>query len=122
MERATPERRTLRHMLSIVAMFGLVVGVLAITGGSASGTYRGKNGRIAFATDSGNSPQVIKTMKRDGTDLHRVVAHATGPDWAPDGSKIVFGRDHASGCSIGGLRSIAKAPPQFLPLGSTHQE
>ena len=51
MDRAARTRRTSRRMFSIVATFGLVVGVLAITGGSASGTYRGKNGRIAFATD-----------------------------------------------------------------------
>ena len=76
MARATRERRAIRRMLSTVAMLGLVVGVLAATGGSASATFPGRNGRIAFATDTGTGPQVIKTVKRDGTDLTRVAAHA----------------------------------------------
>jgi Tol biopolymer transport system component len=106
------------------------VGVLGFTAGSASGTYPGKNGRIAFATDTGNSPQVIKTMKRDGTDIKRVVAHALSPDWAPDGSTIVFERDRRSGCSIQisnpngsgivdltGTRSGCEQDPSFTPDG-----
>jgi Ca2+-binding RTX toxin-like protein len=69
----------------------------------ASATYRGKNGRIAFATDTGNSPQVVKTVKPDGSDLIAVAWNAVSPKWAPDGTKIVFTRMHASGptsCSI----------------------
>jgi TolB protein len=117
-------------MFSILAMFGLVAGLLAVTGGSASATYSGKNGRIAFATDTGTSPQVLKTVKRDGTDLTRVVAHAVSPHWAPDGSKIVFERDHPSGCSIQisnpngsgvvdltGARSGCEQDPSFSPDG-----
>jgi Tol biopolymer transport system component len=116
--------------LVALTVCGLVVGVLAITGGSASATYPGKNGRIAFATDPGTSPQVIKTVKRNGTDLKRVVAHALNPDWAPDGSKIVFERDRTDGCSIQisnpngsgvvdltGTRSGCEANPSFTPDG-----
>ena len=58
-------------MFSIVVLVTLVVGVLVMSGDPASGSYRGKNGRITFATDSGDSPQVIMTMKRDGTDMRR---------------------------------------------------
>jgi TolB protein len=120
-------------VLALLATMGLVVGVLAISGGSASATYPGKNGRIAFATDSGSSPQVIMTMKRDGTDLQRVAAHAVSPHWAPDGSMIVFERDHTSGptfCSIEisnpdgsgivdltGARSGCEQDPSFTPDG-----
>jgi Tol biopolymer transport system component len=107
-----------------------VVGVLAVTGGSASATFPGKNGRIAFATDTGSSPQVIKTVKRDGTDLTRVAAHAVSEDWAPDGRTIVFERDHKGGCSIQlsnpngsgivdltGSRSGCEQDPSFTPDG-----
>jgi len=130
MAKATRERRAIRRMLSTVAMLGLVVGVLAVTGGSASATFPGKNGRIAFATDTGSSPQVIKTVKRDGTDLTRVAAHAVSEDWAPDGRTIVFERDHKGGCSIQlsnpngsgivdltGSRSGCEQDPSFTPDG-----
>jgi Tol biopolymer transport system component len=134
MNRATCERRSLRRAVSILAMFGLVAGLLAATAGSASGTYRGKNGRIAFATDPGDGrPQVIKTMKRDGTDVRRIVSHAVDPNWAPDGSAIVFERDHTSGptdCSIQisnrdgsgivdltGARTGCEQDPTFTPQG-----
>ena len=100
MDGVARERRTPRRMLAILTVFGSVVAVLAITGGSASATFPDKNDRIAFATDTGTSPQVIKTVKRDGTDLTRVVSHAVDPDWAPYGSKILFERDHKGGCSI----------------------
>jgi Tol biopolymer transport system component len=89
-----------RRMLAVLTVVGSVVAMIAITGGSASATFPGKNGRIAFATDTGSSPQVIKTVKRDGTNVRRVVGHATDPNWAPDGSKIVFERDTKGGCSI----------------------
>jgi Tol biopolymer transport system component len=117
-------------MLAILTVVALVVGVLAVTGGSASATFPGKNGRIAFATDTGISPQVIKTVKRDGTDLTRVIAHAVDPDWAPDGRTIVFERDHKGGCSIQisnpngagivdltGSRSGCEQDPSFTPDG-----
>ena len=130
MAKATREHRAIRRPLSTVAMLGLVVGVLAVTGGSASATFPGKNGRIAFATDTGSSPQVIKTVKRDGTDLTRVAAHAVSEDWAPDGRTIVFERDHKGGCSIQlsnpngsgivdltGSRSGCEQDPSFTPDG-----
>lgn len=133
MDIATRVRRTPRRRFSIVAFLMLLIGVLAITAGSAGATYPGKNGRIAFATDSGDSPQVIMTMKRDGTDMQRVVARALAPDWAPDGSTIVFDREHAGGpvfCSIeiarpggGGIvdltggRHGCEADPSFTPDG-----
>ncbi|MDP9317927.1 MAG: hypothetical protein M3O94_02405, partial [Actinomycetota bacterium] len=73
---------------------------------------------------------MIKTVKRDGTDIKRVVAHAVAPDWAPDGSKIVFERDDTSGCSIQisnpdgsgivdltGARSGCEQDPSFTPDG-----
>ncbi len=52
MDRATRERRARRCILSILTVVGVVAGVLAITGGSANATFPGKNGRIAFATDT----------------------------------------------------------------------
>lgn len=130
MDRATRERCTPHRMLAILMVVASVVGVLVITGGSASATFPGKNGRIAFATDTGSSPQVIKTVKRDGTHLTRVVAHALNPDWAPDGRTIVFERDHTGGCSIQisspngsgivdltGSRSGCEQDPSFTPDG-----
>jgi Tol biopolymer transport system component len=90
-------------MRSLATAVVAVICCVLFSTAPAHATYRGKNGRIAFATDTGNSPQVVKTIKRDGSDLATVAWNALDPNWSPDGTKIVFTRVHATGptvCSI----------------------
>ena len=133
MGRGTRQRRTLRRTFSILATLGLVAGLVGLSAPSASATYPGKNGHIAFATDPGTGPQVIKTIHPNGTKLQWVVSNALNPNWAPDGRTIVFERDHASGstsCSVEisnpdgsgvidltGARSGCESDPSFTPDG-----
>lgn len=132
MEGATRERRAPRRMFSMLATVGLVAGLVGIVAPSAHATFPEKDGRIAFATDPGTGPQVIKTVRRNGTDLQRVVAHALNPDWAPDGSTIVFTRVHGTDTcgsieisnpdgsgivDLTGARSGCEHDPSFTPDG-----
>ncbi len=74
--------------------------VLATT--PATATYHGKNGRIAFATETGG-PQIVRTIKQDGSDRVTVAWNALDPNWSPDGTKIVYTHVNATGptaCSI----------------------
>ena len=73
MDRVTRERRTSRRMFSVAATFGLVVGALAITASSASATYPGKNGRIAFYANKGDNPMTwIFSISQWGTHLRQL--------------------------------------------------
>ena len=77
MERATRERRAVRRMLSIVAMLGLVVGVLAFTAGSGSPAHAkvpGTNGQLVFARyDPAIDDSHVFTVNPDGTHEHQLL-------------------------------------------------
>lgn len=57
----------------------------------AFATFKGKNGRIAYAQDRGKGSEIY-TMKPDGTDRRRLTQEggAWFPSWSPDATKIVF--------------------------------
>jgi len=81
----------------------LIVALMSVSlllAAPAHATYHGRNGRIAFATDTGNSPQVVKTIKRDGSELTGIAWNAFDPNWAPDGTKIVFARFHEGALTV----------------------
>ncbi len=69
--------------------------MLLLSAPPAHATFRGRNGRIAFALDRGSGAEIY-TMRRDGTDRHRLTNQdrsAWFPYWSPDGTKIVFELD-----------------------------
>lgn len=127
-------RRTHRCRFSIVAMIGLVLGLIAITGGSASATYPGKNGRIAFYANKGDDPMTwIFSISEWGTHLRQLTdTHdptAFHEDWSPDGTQLAFEFDkggnnieltNADGSGIrnlSGNRHDCETEPSFTPSG-----
>ena len=93
MERATRERRTLRRMFSIVVISATMLMTVGVP--PAHATTPGKNGRIAFAMDTGSGAQIY-SIKRNGTDLRKltnVSGDALFPDWSPHGRRILFADD-----------------------------
>jgi Tol biopolymer transport system component len=67
----------------------VVAAALALLAGSAQATFEGRNGRLAFATES---PPGLFTARPDGTDATTLSAEGTVPTWSPDGSKMVFAK------------------------------
>jgi len=70
----------------------VVAGSLMAVAPSASATFPGRNGRIAFVLGNANGNTEIATIRPDGTGLR--VLTATGdngaPAWNPSGTKIAF--------------------------------
>ena len=102
---------------------------------TASATYPGHNGLIAFQADTGSGSQIY-TVRPNGHDLRQITqgpGEAVQPDWSPDGRKIVFEFDrpnpppfcsveimNADGSGITDLtgdRNGCEAQPSFTPNG-----
>jgi TolB protein len=101
---------------------------------TAEAAYPGSKGRIAFVRDG-----QVWTMRADGTDQVQLTSGTTtadGPQWSPDGTKILYTRYCGSGCKrevrvmnadgsgdahvFGGpVASIDAYSPAWSPDGST---
>jgi Tol biopolymer transport system component len=90
----------LTHRLAILSgIVALVVGPLAAP---APATYRGPNGSIVFAADTGEGYHLY-TIRANGKGLHEISTppgDAINPDWSPDGSTIAFELDKPTRCVI----------------------
>jgi Tol biopolymer transport system component len=70
-----------------------------------TGTTRGNPGDLVYWKEIGGHQRLF-TARSDGTGEHqltRIEGEAGGPDWSPDGRRIVFGVDHPEGppgCSV----------------------
>ena len=74
------------HVLA--AFLALVMGTVAIA--SASASFRGSPGRIAF-DDGRTFPSKIGSMNSDGSDVRILTERGDHwPRWSPDGSRLVF--------------------------------
>jgi Tol biopolymer transport system component len=85
----------LRRMLILAS---LVVAACSALSAAAHATYPGTNGKIAFSTDGDPNGSVeIFIVNPDGSGetqlTHGEFGHAGGPNWSPDGSKILFQGD-----------------------------
>jgi Tol biopolymer transport system component len=89
---SAPERRLFRKALIAISLTSAACVTVSMLASSASATFRGKNGRLAFSLDRGSGSDIY-TLKRNGTDLRRLT-HLDGdaryPDWSPHGQRLVF--------------------------------
>jgi Tol biopolymer transport system component len=131
---AQKEGGVMRRVVSTVVVIAALAAFAIAT--PAQATYPGKNGRIAYVLQRGDHWQ-IWTIKADGSgrrQLTHVDGSAVAPDWSPDGRRIVFEFDHASGpvsCSVeimdrdgsnvrdltGGQAKACDGDPSFTPNG-----
>ena len=97
-----------RHLVRFVFTSGVVL-VMLLAPASASATFPGKNGRIAFTANSD-----VYSVNPDGTGLTQLTpndgrfAAASLPRWSPDGQRIAYvqlvqicGPEHDDLCDLG---------------------
>jgi Tol biopolymer transport system component len=105
---ASRQRRTPRLTLSILATFGLAVGMfvvpLLVSQVPANATFPAKNGLIAFSAETDEGIQLF-TVRRNGHHLTQVTNgphEASTPDWSPDGQWLAYSLDE---CTIALIRA-----------------
>jgi Tol biopolymer transport system component len=97
------------RLLGLATVAGLavvVLGVVVLGGSPSSATTRGTNGLIVYQNRSDErGTGTLYSIRPDGSG-RRAITSAPGdaaPDWAPDGSRIVFTLGHEQGppfCSV----------------------
>jgi Tol biopolymer transport system component len=83
----------MRRTIRLGTALGLLVAIAAVVSGTASGTFAGDNGRIAFTMRTETDDFDVYTMNPDGTGVFRVTTHPgrdINPRWSPDGSRIAI--------------------------------
>lgn len=100
-------------VLRVVAAIGLVVALVVAFASPAGATYRGHNGLIAFAAQTGDWTQLY-TVRADGHGLrqitHQTDADASAPDWSPDGRWIVYSLENEAGAHLVLIRQDGSQP------------
>jgi Tol biopolymer transport system component len=81
------------HRCRRAALVAGLTGLAAFVSASpANATYPGRNGLIAFHSDTDQGAQIF-TVRENGRDLRQIThvsGHARLPDWSPDGRRIAF--------------------------------
>jgi TolB protein len=83
----------MRRTIRLGTALGLLVAIGAVVSGTASGTFAGDNGRIAFTMRTETDDFDVYTMNPDGTGVFRVTTDPgrdINPRWSPDGSRIAI--------------------------------
>jgi Tol biopolymer transport system component len=95
---------------SISFAVGLLLAIFAAT---ASATFPGANGRIAYGTvDLGSQRQSIHTVLPDGSG-DQILTAGGGPAWSPSGGRIAFTRPTAESLKAG-------VPPLAVFMAGLH--
>lgn len=117
----------------ILVVLAFVASGAAIVPASASATFPGGNGRIAFTYGpSSGQPTSIYTADPNGSGLRMLTNDGGQPSWSADGRRIVFIRNEGAdgqtdifsmNANGGGLRRITDTPtyelyPSLSPGGS----
>jgi TolB protein len=88
----------MRRLIMLVTLAVTSLGLVAVAG-PAEATFPGPNGRMAIVTAKDGCCE-IATMAPDGSDVRQLTDMtpdgyaAVDPYWSPDGSRIVFARQH----------------------------
>jgi tricorn protease-like protein len=97
------------------AVIAVVLLVAAALSPAAWGAFPGRDGRIAFTTETASDP-TIATMEPDGSGV-RTLTSGWGPSWSADGKRIVYNRASRWGPDIflirangSGLRRLTSSP------------
>jgi dipeptidyl aminopeptidase/acylaminoacyl peptidase len=118
-----------RKFLSVVASCAMVLAIV----GTAHATFPGRNGLIAFQSQTGAGLQIF-TVHPDGRGLRQITflsGDAIAADWSPDGRLIVFEHDSPGACSNVAIMNadgtgltefpdptVCQDDPSFTPDGS----
>ena len=118
-----------RKFLSVVASCAMVLAIV----GTAHATFPGRNGLIAFQSQTGAGLQIF-TVHPDGRDLRQITflsGDAIAADWSPDGRLIVFEHDTPGECANVAIMNadgtgltefpdptVCQGDPSFTPDGS----
>jgi Tol biopolymer transport system component len=94
---------------------------------SPAALQKRNNGLIAYSIGGGEAPNIIRTVKPDGTDDRRLIGPRrklfrrgpSGPQWSPDGKKLLFGGHHHYDRSAQSLWYSAASGKRLrrIPLG-----
>ena len=138
MDRSTRERRTSRRMFSIVAVLGLMAGLVASGAPAATAVVPGVNGRIVFARETCRPTCMYTIVAADANDTNETLLAGPYPreayddafiaNWAPDGKSVIFmlnGGIWQVGADGSGLHQLFEPPagtgvddgPAFTPDG-----
>ena len=117
------------QLVSLLAYFA----VLLLVTGTASATFPGRNGLIAFQAQTDAGLQIF-TVRPNGKGLQQIThinGDAVAPDWSPDGRQIAFEHDtdacanvaimNADGSGLVELSldpNVCEGDPSFTPDGS----
>jgi Tol biopolymer transport system component len=113
----TMSRRTFVNALTLTLAPLAAAALMLAAAPSALATFPGRNGLIAFYSDTDAGAQIF-TVRPNGLDL-RQITHVDGdavrPDWSPNGRRIVFELDTADSFNVAIMNAdgsdIVELPP-----------
>jgi Tol biopolymer transport system component len=122
-------RKQSRKFLSVLTSCAMVLATL----GTARAAFPGRNGLIAFQSQTGTGLQIF-TVHPDGRDLRQITflsGNAIAADWSPDGRLIAFEHDALGECANVAIMNadgsgliefpdptVCQGDPSFTPDGS----
>jgi dipeptidyl aminopeptidase/acylaminoacyl peptidase len=86
----------------IVPTLAAALALVGLLAPSASATFKGRNGLIAYSTGGGEANYVVWTVRPDGSQRQRLIEPSkkrfrhglANPQWSADGERLLFGGHH----------------------------